>query len=85
MAGPLGGAVGRSSSGHHQSWRRRWQAPWAVLAAGPAAATTKFGDVNGGPPGGVRAEGPGAPTTNVKMSTVGPQEVVPIRDPRGVL
>jgi hypothetical protein len=27
MAGPLEGAGGRSSSGHHRSWRRRWRAP----------------------------------------------------------
>jgi hypothetical protein len=25
--GPLEGAGGRSGSGHHQSWRRRWWAP----------------------------------------------------------
>jgi hypothetical protein len=27
MAPPLRGAVGRSDSGHHRSWRRRWRAP----------------------------------------------------------
>jgi hypothetical protein len=26
--GPLGGATGRSGSGHHWSWRHRWWAPW---------------------------------------------------------
>jgi hypothetical protein len=25
--GPPGGAAGRSGSGHHQSWRRRWWGP----------------------------------------------------------
>jgi hypothetical protein len=25
--GPLGGAIGRSGSGHYRSWRRRWQSP----------------------------------------------------------
>jgi hypothetical protein len=47
MAAPLGGAGGRSDSSHHRSWRRRWWAPWGVLAVGPAAANTKVGDVNG--------------------------------------
>jgi hypothetical protein len=32
-------------------------------------------NVDGGPSRGARAEGPGAPTTKVKTSTVGPQEV----------
>jgi hypothetical protein len=27
MAGPLRGDGGRSGSGHHRSWRRRWRAP----------------------------------------------------------
>jgi hypothetical protein len=27
MVGPLGGASGRSGSGHHRSWRRQWWAP----------------------------------------------------------
>jgi hypothetical protein len=27
MAGPLGGAAGRSGSGHHRSWRHGWRAP----------------------------------------------------------
>jgi hypothetical protein len=25
--GPPGGAIGRSGSGHHQIWKRRWWAP----------------------------------------------------------
>jgi hypothetical protein len=49
---PLGFAGGRSGSGHHRSWRRRWQAPWGLLVAGPAAATTGVGDADSGPPGG---------------------------------
>jgi hypothetical protein len=32
-------------------------------------------NVDGGPPGGAGAEGPRAPTINVKMSTTGPREV----------
>jgi hypothetical protein len=48
MAAPLEGAGGMSDSGHHRSWRRRWRAPWGVLAAWPAVATTRVGDVNGG-------------------------------------
>jgi hypothetical protein len=52
MADPLGGAGGRFDSGHHQSWRHRWQGPWGVLAAGLAATTTEVGDVDGGLPGG---------------------------------
>jgi hypothetical protein len=32
-------------------------------------------DVDGGPPGGAEAEGPGAPTINMETSTAGPQEV----------
>jgi hypothetical protein len=32
-------------------------------------------DVDGGPPGGAGAEGPRAPTINVKTSTTGPREV----------
>jgi hypothetical protein len=55
-AGPLGGAVRISGSGHHRSWRRRSWLPWGVLAAGPAVATTKAGDVDGGPPGGAGGE-----------------------------
>jgi hypothetical protein len=47
---PLEGAAGMSDSGHHRSWRRRWQAPWGSLAAGLAVLTTKVGDVDGGPP-----------------------------------
>jgi N-methylhydantoinase B/oxoprolinase/acetone carboxylase alpha subunit len=31
--------------------------------------------IDGGPPGGAEAEGPEAPTTNMKTSTVGPREV----------
>jgi hypothetical protein len=27
-SGSLGGAAGRSGSGYHRSWRRRWRAPW---------------------------------------------------------
>jgi hypothetical protein len=50
MVDPLGGVGGRSGSGHHQSWRRRWRGPYGVLAAGPAAATTEDEDVDGGPP-----------------------------------
>jgi hypothetical protein len=50
--GPLGGAVGRSGSAHHRSWRRQWWAPWGVLSPGLAAATTEVKDINGGPHGG---------------------------------
>jgi hypothetical protein len=32
-------------------------------------------NIDGGPPGGAEAEGPGAPTINVKTSTAGPREV----------
>jgi hypothetical protein len=32
-------------------------------------------NVDGGPPGGAGAAGPGVPTINVKMSTAAPQEV----------
>jgi hypothetical protein len=71
MAGPLGAAVKRSSSSHHRSWRRRWQAPWGLLMAGPAAATTGVGDVDGGPPG-VLPVGPVAATTGVGDVDGGP-------------
>jgi hypothetical protein len=64
MAGPLGGAADRSGSDHHRSWRRRWWAPWGVLPAGPAAATTGVGDVDGGPLG-VLPAGPTVATTRV--------------------
>jgi hypothetical protein len=32
-------------------------------------------NIDGGPPGGAGADGPGAPTTNVKTSTAGSREV----------
>ncbi len=32
-------------------------------------------NIGGGPPGGIEAEGPGAPTINVKTSMTGPREV----------
>jgi hypothetical protein len=57
MAGPLGVAIGRFGSDHHQSWRRRWRGPWGVLAAGPALTTTEVEDVDDGPLG-VLAAGP---------------------------
>jgi hypothetical protein len=51
MAGPWGCC--------RQVWQRpppelemSMAGPLGVLSAGPAAATTKFGDVDGGPPGG---------------------------------
>jgi hypothetical protein len=40
--------------------------PQEVLAAGPAAATTKAEDVDGGPLGGAEAEDLGTPITNAK-------------------
>jgi hypothetical protein len=64
MAAPLGGAVGRFGSGHHRSWRRRWQPPWEVLSAGPAAATTEVRDVDGSPLG-LLAAGPTVAITEV--------------------
>jgi hypothetical protein len=39
--------------------------PLGVLAAGLTAATTRVGDVDGGPLGGVLAAGPAATTTRV--------------------
>jgi hypothetical protein len=36
-------------------------------------------NVDGGPPGGARAEGPAALITNVKTSTVGPREVLKLK------
>jgi hypothetical protein len=66
MAGPLGGAVGISDSGHHRCCRHRWRAPYGVLAVGLAVATTDVKDVDGGPPrGGAGAGGLGAPTKRV--------------------
>jgi hypothetical protein len=65
MADPLGVASGRSDSDHHRSWRHRWRAPWGLLAAGPAAATTEVGDVDGGPLG-VLAAGSAVATTEVE-------------------
>jgi hypothetical protein len=50
--GPLGGATSISDSGHHRSWRRRWQPPCGVLTVFLALATTEVGDVDGAPPGG---------------------------------
>jgi hypothetical protein len=44
-----------------------------VLAAGPAAATTEVGDVDGGPSG-VLAVGPATATTEVEDVDDGPTE-----------
>jgi hypothetical protein len=72
MSDPLGGVGGRSGSGHHRSWRRRWRAPWGVLAAGPAATTTKVEDVDGGPPGGCWRQVRQRPPTKLETSMAGP-------------
>jgi hypothetical protein len=48
--------------------------PWGVLVAGPAAATTEAGDVDGGPPG-VLAVGPIAATTEAGDVDGGPPGV----------
>jgi hypothetical protein len=71
MAGPLGGAVGRSGSSHYQSLRRQWRPPWGLLAAGPATANTGVGDIDGGTQG-VLAAGPAATTTEVENVDGGP-------------
>jgi hypothetical protein len=76
MAGLVGGAGGRSGNGHHQSWRRIWRVPYRVLAAGPAAATTEVGDINGEPLG-VLSVGPGASTIEVEDVDGGPLGVLP--------
>jgi hypothetical protein len=72
IAGPLGGAAGRSDSGHHQSWRRRWWPPWGVLEAGPTVATTEAEDVDGGPPRGCWQQGRQRPPSKLKTSMAGP-------------
>jgi hypothetical protein len=46
--------------------------PLGVLAAGPAAATTEAGDVNGVPPGGCCQDFRQRPPPMLKMSTAGP-------------
>jgi hypothetical protein len=66
MARPLGDAGGRSDNGHHQSWRRRWRAPWGVLPIGPGAATTDVKDVD------VLPVGPVMTTTEVGDVDGGP-------------
>jgi hypothetical protein len=38
--GPLGGATGRSDSGHHLAAKHQRQASWLALLVGPAAAAT---------------------------------------------
>jgi hypothetical protein len=72
MVGPLGGAADRSGSGHQRSWRCRWWAPKGVLSADPATATTRVGDIDGGPLGGVLPVGPAAATTGVGDVNGGP-------------
>jgi hypothetical protein len=71
MVGPLVGADDKSGSDHHQCWRRRWQAAWGVLVAGPTGATTEVEDVDGGPLG-VLAAGPAVATTEVGNVDGGP-------------
>jgi hypothetical protein len=41
MEGPLGGATGRTGSGHHLVTRHRWRVPWGVLPVGLITATTE--------------------------------------------
>jgi hypothetical protein len=72
MVAPLGGAAGMSCSGHHQSWRRQWQTLWGLLAAGPTAATTEVGDIDGGPPRGCWRQGRQRPPLKLETSMATP-------------
>jgi hypothetical protein len=72
--GPLGGATSISDSGHHRSWRRRWQASCGVLTVFLASATTEVGDVDGGPPWGALPVFLTAGTTEVRDVDSGPLE-----------
>jgi hypothetical protein len=61
---------------------RRWSQFFGVplgylifLLGNRRCAHHQYENVDDGPPGGAEAEGPGAPTINMKTSTVGPREV----------
>jgi hypothetical protein len=69
---PPGGAVVRSGSSHHRSWRRRWRALREVLSAGPAAVTTDVGEVNGRPPMGCWRQVQQRPPPELETSMAGP-------------
>jgi hypothetical protein len=49
--------------------------PWEVPELKVREHLPSRENVGGGPPGGAGAEGPGAPTINVRTSTTGPREV----------
>jgi hypothetical protein len=52
--------------------------PLGVLAAGPAAATTEAGDVDGGPPRGCSQDFQQRPPPKLETSTVGPLGVLAV-------
>jgi hypothetical protein len=61
-------------------WKRRRRAPRRCRSWRSERAHHQCENVDGEPPGGAWAEGPGAPTINVKTSTTGLREVLEIRE-----
>jgi hypothetical protein len=56
-------------------WGQFFGAPLGYLIFTLGSRRRQRENFDGGPPGGVGAEGPGASTINVKMSMAGPREV----------